>query len=138
TKTADWALRCEGGNVFIRKKVTKSGTTKHCLVECRREGGKVRQKVLYYLGDFPSLEAALATARTNSGSTVGGGSLRRGQGVVTCGSTRGTSRSGKTCATNSGSFSKVVPNTASRTVGQYWCPTMQTADWALHPGGRCP
>jgi hypothetical protein len=46
--------------MFVRKKTTKSGTTKHYLVESRREGGKVRQKVLAYLGEHPTAEARLA------------------------------------------------------------------------------
>jgi hypothetical protein len=45
--------------VFVRKKVTSSGAVKHYLVESRREGGKVRQKVLFYLGDHATPEAAL-------------------------------------------------------------------------------
>jgi hypothetical protein len=36
--------------VFVRTKKTASGTVVHLLVENRREGGKRRQKVLYYLG----------------------------------------------------------------------------------------
>jgi hypothetical protein len=46
--------------MFVRKKTTKSGTVKHYLVECRREAGKVRQKVLYYLGRFQTPEEELA------------------------------------------------------------------------------
>jgi hypothetical protein len=46
--------------MFVRTKTTRSGTVKHYLVECRREGGKVRQKVLYYLGSFPTAKARLA------------------------------------------------------------------------------
>jgi hypothetical protein len=46
--------------MFVRTKTTRSGTVKHYLVECRREGGKVRQKVLYYLGAHPTVEAKVA------------------------------------------------------------------------------
>lgn len=46
--------------MFVRKKTTPNGTAKHYLVENRREGGKVRQKVLYYLGSFPTPEAEIA------------------------------------------------------------------------------
>jgi hypothetical protein len=45
--------------MFVRKKVTSSGTVQHYLVENRREGGKVRQKVLYYLGAWATVEEAL-------------------------------------------------------------------------------
>jgi hypothetical protein len=44
--------------VFVRKKVTSSGAVKHYLVACSREGGKVRQKVLCYLGDFATVAEA--------------------------------------------------------------------------------
>jgi hypothetical protein len=40
--------------MFVRKK----GTC-HYLVNCQREGGKVRQKVLAYLGCYTSAEAAM-------------------------------------------------------------------------------
>ncbi len=43
---------------YVRKKKTKSGEY-YQLVEGRREGGKVRQKVLAHLGDCPSAKAAL-------------------------------------------------------------------------------
>jgi hypothetical protein len=43
--------------MFVRKKTTASGTVKHYLVECRRVDGKVRQKVLFYLGEYPTPEA---------------------------------------------------------------------------------
>jgi hypothetical protein len=46
--------------MFVRKKTTRSGTVKHYLVECRREGGKVRQKVLWCLGEHQTVEAELA------------------------------------------------------------------------------
>jgi hypothetical protein len=46
--------------MFVRKKTTKSGTVKHYLVETYRDGGKVRQKVLYYLGDVATVEEELA------------------------------------------------------------------------------
>jgi hypothetical protein len=46
--------------VFVRTKKSRSGTAQHYLVRSYREGGKVRQKVLAYLGEFPTLEAALA------------------------------------------------------------------------------
>jgi hypothetical protein len=46
--------------MFVRKKTTKSGTVKHYLVETYRENGKVRQKVLYYLGEHATVEEALA------------------------------------------------------------------------------
>jgi len=46
--------------MFVRKKVTGSGTTKHYLVESRRDGSKVRQKVLCYLGSFTTADEALA------------------------------------------------------------------------------
>jgi hypothetical protein len=46
--------------MFVRTKTTRSGTVKHYLVECRREGGKVRQKVLWYLGEHRTVEAELA------------------------------------------------------------------------------
>jgi hypothetical protein len=41
--------------LFVRKKGNA-----HYLIESRREGGKVRQKVLHYLGEFPTAEAELA------------------------------------------------------------------------------
>jgi hypothetical protein len=46
--------------MFVRKKTTKGGAVKHYLVECHREGGKVRQRVLCYLGDYATVEEALA------------------------------------------------------------------------------
>jgi hypothetical protein len=46
--------------MFVRKKTTASGAVKHYLVESRREGGKVRQKVLHYLGKHPTVEERLA------------------------------------------------------------------------------
>jgi hypothetical protein len=46
--------------MFVRKKTTKSGTVKHYLVESHREGGKVRQKVLHYLGEHPTVGERLA------------------------------------------------------------------------------
>jgi hypothetical protein len=46
--------------MFVRKKTTASGTVKHYLVENRREGGKVRQRVVCYLAEFPSVDEALA------------------------------------------------------------------------------
>ncbi len=45
--------------MFVRKKTTASGTVKHYLVTTRRESGKVRQKVLFYLGEHASVDAAL-------------------------------------------------------------------------------
>jgi hypothetical protein len=45
--------------MFVRKKTTRSGTVRYYLCECRCEGGKVRQKVLCYLGGFQTAEAAL-------------------------------------------------------------------------------
>jgi hypothetical protein len=50
----------EGATVFVRKKTRKGGTYFY-LVRCVRvKGGGVRQQVLCYLGDFPTVEAALA------------------------------------------------------------------------------
>jgi hypothetical protein len=46
--------------MFVRKKVTASGTVKHYLVESTRVKGKVRQKVLCYLGEHATAEEALA------------------------------------------------------------------------------
>lgn len=46
--------------MFVRKKRTSSGTVKHYLVETHRENGKVRQKVLFYLGDHATVEERLA------------------------------------------------------------------------------
>lgn len=46
--------------MFVRKKTTKSGAVKHYLVETFREDGKVRQKVLFYLGEHATVEEALA------------------------------------------------------------------------------
>jgi hypothetical protein len=46
--------------MFVRKKVTKSGAAKYYLVESRRDGGKVRQKVLHYLGQFATAQAELS------------------------------------------------------------------------------
>jgi hypothetical protein len=46
--------------MFVRKKKTSSGKTQHYLVESRRENGKVRQKVLFYLGEHATAEEALA------------------------------------------------------------------------------
>jgi hypothetical protein len=61
--------------VFVRRKVTRSGTVKHYLVESRREGDKVRQKVLWYLGPFATPEALLASwevlIRANRGARGG-------------------------------------------------------------------
>jgi hypothetical protein len=48
--------------MFVRKKTTKSGTVNHYLVENRREGGKVKQKVLAYLGHHETLEEAIRSA----------------------------------------------------------------------------
>jgi hypothetical protein len=48
--------------MFVRKKTTKCGTVKHYLVENRRENGKVRQKMLHYLGDAATVEEAIAEA----------------------------------------------------------------------------
>jgi hypothetical protein len=61
--------------MFVRRKVTKCGTVKHYLVESRREGGRVRQRVLWYLGPFATPEALLASwevlIRANRGAPEG-------------------------------------------------------------------
>jgi hypothetical protein len=54
-------LTVEGGAVYVRKKVTRSGAVKYDLVEDRSEGGRVWQKVLWYLGPFATPEALLAS-----------------------------------------------------------------------------
>jgi hypothetical protein len=54
--------------MFVRKKTTWAGAVKHYLVESRREGGKVRQRVLYYLGDCPTVEEQLARYDYTAGS----------------------------------------------------------------------
>jgi hypothetical protein len=48
--------------MFVRTKKTPSGlaSTVYSLVECYREDGRVRQRVLCYLGEFPTVEEALA------------------------------------------------------------------------------
>jgi hypothetical protein len=46
--------------MFVRKKIARSGAVQHYLVENRREGGKVRQRVLFYLGGYDSVAAAVA------------------------------------------------------------------------------
>jgi hypothetical protein len=43
---------------FVRRKKTKRGTATYSLVENVRQGGRVRQKVLAYLGPYPSVAAA--------------------------------------------------------------------------------
>lgn len=45
--------------MFVRTKTDSKGVQRHYLVASRREGGKVRQKVLFYLGDFATVEDAL-------------------------------------------------------------------------------
>lgn len=45
---------------FVRCKRTASGTDAFYLVECVRDGKRVRQKVLAYLGECPTLEGAIA------------------------------------------------------------------------------
>ena len=47
--------------VFIRKKVRK-GNTYYYIVENRREGDKVYQKVLYYIGTIETLIKKLKVA----------------------------------------------------------------------------
>jgi hypothetical protein len=44
---------------FVRRKRTRRGIVCFCLVENARGGGKVRQRVLAYLGNFPTAERAL-------------------------------------------------------------------------------
>jgi len=46
---------------FIRKKV-KNGNTYYYIVESRREGNKVFQKVLYYIGTIETLIKKLKIA----------------------------------------------------------------------------
>ena len=46
---------------FVRKKKTASGQTVYQVVECRREGKKVRQRVLVSLSHDNTIEAALRT-----------------------------------------------------------------------------
>jgi hypothetical protein len=50
---------CETPPVYIRSKVAK-GRTYYQLVEGRREGGKVRQRIVAALGRHPTIEDALA------------------------------------------------------------------------------
>ena len=47
--------------VFIRKKVRK-GNTYYYIVENKREGDKVCQKVLYYIGTIETLRRKLKIA----------------------------------------------------------------------------
>ena len=44
---------------ILIKRRSKKGQPYHYLVTSVREGGKVRQRVLVYLGKYPSVEAAL-------------------------------------------------------------------------------
>jgi hypothetical protein len=44
--------------MFVRKKVSKGGTY-YYLVQSRRAGGKVRQKVVAYLGTYATVQEAL-------------------------------------------------------------------------------
>jgi hypothetical protein len=44
--------------VFVRVK-QQGGRVYHYLVAAERSGGRVRQKTVAYLGDYPSVEAAL-------------------------------------------------------------------------------
>lgn len=44
---------------FVRTKVIK-GTTYYYLVEGYRQDGKVRQKVLSYLGKYPTVKLAIS------------------------------------------------------------------------------
>ena len=46
---------------FVRKKKTAAGQTVYQVVECRREGKKVRQRVLVSLSYDATIEAALRT-----------------------------------------------------------------------------
>ncbi len=48
----------EAALAYVRKKKAR-GKTVYQLVEGRREGGKVRQKVLVHLGEHPTVERAL-------------------------------------------------------------------------------
>jgi hypothetical protein len=45
--------------MFVRVKRTARGTLKHYLVQTFREGGKVRQRTVAYLGRFPTVGDAL-------------------------------------------------------------------------------
>lgn len=47
--------------VFIRKKI-KNGNTYYYIVENKREGDKVHQKVLYYIGTIETLIKKLKIA----------------------------------------------------------------------------
>ncbi len=44
---------------YVRKKRNKSGSEYYQLVESRRVDGKPRQRILAYLGQYPSVEVAL-------------------------------------------------------------------------------
>jgi hypothetical protein len=44
---------------FVRKKRTAAGQTVYQVVECQREGKKVRQRVLVSLGHENTIEAAI-------------------------------------------------------------------------------
>ena len=44
---------------FVRRKTTPKGSVKHYLVSAERVGGRVRQRTLAYLGDYPTVEAAV-------------------------------------------------------------------------------
>jgi hypothetical protein len=46
--------------VFIRKKRLKTGGVCYALVESYREGGRVRQRHLAYLGESATVEARVA------------------------------------------------------------------------------
>jgi len=52
--------RIGGPMAFIREKQGKTGRRYFYLVESARKGGKVRQKVVAYLGQYSTVEAALA------------------------------------------------------------------------------
>jgi hypothetical protein len=46
--------------MFVRKKTTAGGSYYYLVASGRAPGGKVRQRVLCYLGEFATVEAALA------------------------------------------------------------------------------
>jgi hypothetical protein len=62
--------------MFIRQKII-NGTQKFYLVENTRRDGKVRQKVLAYLGNNTSLEGAIVQQRQKLASTTRPEAARR-------------------------------------------------------------
>ncbi len=48
--------------MYVRKKTTRKGQTYHYLVQSVRVNGRVRQKVLCYLGRYDCIEDAFANA----------------------------------------------------------------------------